>query len=143
MWSEPTGDGGWATFLRILRPIVQVLLFLILFIVGIFVVYLATSILSGPFNGMLSERVEQLRCDGTSAPSSTFTEGLALTVRLEMGKLFVFAIVMGPAFVLSLLIPFVGQAIYVVFGIFFTMVFFPSISQTGHWQTAATVPGLD
>jgi len=124
MWSEPTGEGGWATFLRVLRPIVQVLLFLILLVVGIFGVYLMTSVLSGPFNGMLSERVEKLQTDGESAPSSTFMEGLALTIRLEVGKLLVYAVVMVPAFVLSLLIPFVGQAIYVVFGVVFTMIFF-------------------
>lgn len=123
MWSEPTGEGG-STFLRILRPIVQVLLFLILLIVGIFVVYLTSSVLAGPFNGKLSERVEQLRCEGSAAPSSTFMEGLALTLRLETGKLLVYGLVMGPAFVLSLLIPFVGQAIYVVFGVIFTMIFF-------------------
>jgi CysZ protein len=46
------------------------------------------------------------------------------TVLLEIAKLGAWAIVMGPLFVLSFVVPVVGQIIYSVFGFFFTAAYF-------------------
>ena len=122
MWSAPSGDGAWARVQSALRPVAQAILFVILVIVALFLVMPLSSVLAGPFNGMLAEEVERRRKGLEPLPFSleSFLRDLWLTVRLEAGKLLVFAAVMGPAFLLSLLVPVVGQVIYVLFGAFFT-----------------------
>jgi CysZ protein len=49
-----------------------------------------------------------------------FLRDLELTVRLEITKMLIYVPVMAGAFLLSLLLPVVGQGIYVLFGAFFT-----------------------
>ncbi len=126
IWSAPEGEGFWVSAARVARPVVQVLIFLVLLILGILTVYLVSSVLAGPFNGWLSEEVERI-VKGTEPPPFSFKglmNDLLLTIRLEGGKALVYCLVMGPMFVLSLLIPVVGQALYSVFGVLFTMTFF-------------------
>jgi len=126
MWSAPEGEGFWVGVARYARPVVQVLVFLVLLVLGVLVIYLSSSFLAGPFNGMLSEEVERL-VKGTAPPPFSFRallDDVWLTLRLEAGKTVLYCLVMLPMFVVSLLVPVVGQAIYTVFGVLFTMYFF-------------------
>lgn len=49
---------------------------------------------------------------------------LVRTLRVEGTKLFVYATIMGPLFVLSWALPVVGQVVYTAFGLFFTAIYF-------------------
>lgn len=126
-WARPTGEAWYVSWLLVpLWWLVRVLFLLLLLFLGIVVIYMLSSLFAAPFNDLLSEEVELLY-KGKESPKfswNRFLGGLALTLRLELGKQAVFWIVMGPTFVISLLIPVVGQIIYVVFGYLFTIVFF-------------------
>jgi CysZ protein len=126
MWSAPQGQGFWVDAARVARPVVQVLVFLLLMVLGVLVVYLMSSVLAGPFNGMLSEEIERLVKGNEAQPFTLkgLLRDLLLTVRLEGGKAVVYCGVMGPLLLASLLIPGLGQGLYTIFGVFFTMIFF-------------------
>lgn len=126
-WARPTGEAWYVGWLLVpLWWVVRVLMLLLLLLVGLVFVYMLSSLFAAPFNDLLSEEVELLYkgVEGPKFSWNRFLSGLALTLRLELGKQVIFWLVMGPTFVLSLIIPVVGQIIYVVFGYFFTIVFF-------------------
>lgn len=126
MWARPEGQGFWVGVQRVLRPIVQVLLFVMLLVAGLFAVYALSSPMAAPFNDMLSEEVERITRDSEPPRFSwrRLVRDLLLTLRLEAGKAAAYVLVMVPAFLLSLLFPVVGQIIYTIFGTLFTMIFF-------------------
>lgn len=126
MWAEPTGDGAWAGVQRVIRPVAQVILFIVLIVAGLFAVYVLTSLFAAPFNDMLSEEVERISLGREAPPFSLrrLVRDLLMTLRLELSKAVIYVLVMIPAFILSLLVPVVGQVVYAIFGYFFTMVFF-------------------
>lgn len=125
VWSEPTGDGAWARVQMVLRPVAQVILFAVLALIALFLVIPISSILSGPFNGMLAEEVERIHKGLEPVPWSfqSFLDDLWLTARLEATKLLIYAPLMAGLFLLSLLLPIVGQMIYVVFGALFAITY--------------------
>lgn len=126
MWSAPEGEGFWVTVEQYARPVAQILIFIIMLVLGVLIIYLLSSVLAGPFNGMLSEEVERLAKGNPAPPFSikTMVRDALLTIRLEGGKLLIYGLVMGPLFIASLLIPVVGQGLYSIFGVLFTMFFF-------------------
>ena len=125
-WTVPSGDGFWIGLQKVLRPVVQGILFLALIVAGFFAIYLVTSIFAAPFNDMLSEEVERISRGKEPPPFSLARLGrdLLMTARLELTKALLYAVVMLPSFFLSLLLPIVGEVLYAVFGYFFTIVFF-------------------
>jgi len=123
MWEAPTDEGWWASIVRGVHSVLEFLLGALLFVVGVIVVQLLSSVIAAPFNDALSETLERR---WTGEPGADFRwsslfKDLGRTVVLELGKVTLFVAVMLPAFVLSLLVPGVGQALYTVAGTTFTI----------------------
>jgi CysZ protein len=121
-WAEPAGDGFWDSVLRFLHGFVEVLMALVLLLVGVVIVTFLSPIFAAPFNDALSEEVERL-ATGQEGPGFSWTvvaRDSVRTVLLEIAKLGLWAMVMLPLFVLSLVVPVVGQIVYTIFGFFFT-----------------------
>jgi len=125
-WSEPAGEGFWDSVLRFLHGFVEVIVALLGFLVGLVVVSLLSTIFAAPFNDALSEEVERLSTGREGPPFSlaAVARDSVRTVLLEIAKLGLWAIVMLPLFVVSLIVPVAGQIIYTVFGFFFTAGYF-------------------
>ncbi len=121
-WSEPAGESFWDSVLRFLHGFVEVLVAVLLLIVGLVVVTFLSPIFAAPFNDALSEEVERLATGREGPPFSwaAVARDAVRTVLIEMAKLGLWAVVMLPLFVLSLVLPVAGQIIYTIFGFFFT-----------------------
>jgi CysZ protein len=126
VWSTPTGEDAWDGALRALHAVVEWLVALLLAFGGLVALSLVTAPMAAPFNDALSEAVEE---HVTGRPGAPFSLRILLrdtvrTVFLELAKFALYAVVMGPLFVLSFVVPVLGQAVYVVFGFVFTAVYF-------------------
>jgi CysZ protein len=126
VWATPVGEGIWADALRALHVVVEWLATVLLVLVGLVGLSLVTSLIAAPFNDALSEAVEE---HVTGRPGLPFSLAILFrdavrTVLLELVKFALYAVVMGPLFVLSFVVPILGQAVYVVFGFVFTAVYF-------------------
>jgi len=126
VWSTPGGEGFWDGVLRALHEVVEWLVALALALGGLVVLSLVTTLLAAPFNDALSEAVEE---HVTGRPGAPFSIAVVVrdtlrTVLLEIAKLALYVIVMGPLLLLSFVVPVLGQAVYAVFGFVFTAVYF-------------------
>jgi CysZ protein len=126
LWETPTGDGFWAFVGRFFHVVLEWVVALVALVAGLVVLSLSTNVLAAPFNDALSEAVERLV---TGKPSVAFSLAVVVrdalrTVLLEIAKLALYVSVMGPLFVLSLLVPVLGPILYYVFGFFFTAGYF-------------------
>lgn len=120
VWPE-----GVTGFLLVLRWVVRILLFFTMLLTGLTIVYSSTSIVAAPFNDALSERVEIIRKGLDPMPFSLrrLLGGLAMSLTLTAIRLFFYVAVMAVAFLLSLLLPAVGQALLAVFLLVFTWLY--------------------
>lgn len=113
-WNEATGFT--ATLLSWLHGLIDLVLGLMLVLVGLVLVVVMSSIVAAPFNDALSEAVEGI-LTGAPAPPFSFKRMFAdivRTVRIEILKVLVYALVVGPMFVASLFLPGVGQVVSLV-----------------------------
>ncbi len=110
-WSEATGWVG--TLIAVVRAVINFFLGLALVLLGLVVVVLLSSIVAAPFNDALSEAVEDLLTGEHAPPFSLrkLVADIARTLRLESLKVLVYAAVVGPLFLVSLLIPGIGQVV--------------------------------
>lgn len=113
-WHEATGwVGGLLVALRWLIGLIAAILFTLL---GLVLVLVLSSIVAAPFNDALSEAVEHI-VTGRSAPAFSFARMLVdvgRAIRIEVLKVFIYAVVVGPMFVASFFIPGIGQIISLV-----------------------------
>ena len=113
-WNEATGFlGGLATALRWLIELVSGLLITLF---GLVLVVVLSSVVAAPFNDALSEAVEHI-LTGEQAPPFSLKRMVAdifRTIRLEIGKVLLYAVIVGPMFLASFIIPGVGQVISIV-----------------------------
>lgn len=113
-WSEATGwVGGLLSALRWLIELVAGILFTVL---GLILVFLLSSVFAAPFNDALSEAVENI-LTGHPAPPFSFRRmvaDIARTIRMEILKVSVYVIIVGPMFLASFFIPGLGQIISLV-----------------------------
>lgn len=87
---------------------------------------LLVPVLAAPFNDALSEEVELIRI-GKEPPPFSFTRlasEIVRTVRIELAKLALYLTIMVPLFAASFLLPGLGAALYSVFGIVFTAMYY-------------------
>ncbi len=113
-WSEATGFVGW--LLTALRWLIQLVSGVLLTLLGLVVVVLLSSVVAAPFNDALSEAVEHMLTGGRP-PAFSLKRMLAdivRTMRLEIGKVLLYAAIVGPMFLASFFIPGIGQAISLV-----------------------------
>lgn len=113
-WSEATGVLGWlATALRWLVELVAGLLITLL---GLVLVLVLSSVIAAPFNDALSEAVEHILTGGAPPPFSLrrMLADIVRTIRLEVGKVLLYAVIVGPMFLASFFLPGIGQVISIV-----------------------------
>jgi len=126
LWPDPAGTDWVSRSLTVLHSIVEVFaFFLVALVLGVVCLGFST-VIAAPFNDVLSEVVEQ-REAGHSAPLFSFERVLrdaSRTIRLESLKLVCYAAVMLPVWILSLLVPGVGQVAYVGFAALFSSAYF-------------------
>ncbi len=126
LWPAPGGTGWLARLLSVLHRAAEAVAFLVVALLLGLVCASLSTVVAAPFNDALSEVVEQ-RASGLVAPPFRWIRLLRdvhRTVRLELLKLCCYACVMGPMFVVSLVVPGLGHVLYVGFGGLFTALYF-------------------
>ncbi|MEM8606474.1 MAG: EI24 domain-containing protein [Myxococcota bacterium] len=113
-WKSATGFA--ATMVSAVHWLLDFIVGLLLAVVGLVLVVVLSSIVAAPFNDALSEAVEGL-LTGKPAPPFSFGRMVAdifRTVRIEVLKVLVYALVVGPLFLVSLFVPGLGQIVSIV-----------------------------
>ena len=113
-WSKATGFVGW--LLAALRWLIEIVSAVLITLLGLVLVVVLSSVVAAPFNDALSEAVEHILTGGSPPPFS-FKRMLAdvvRTIRLEIGKVLLYAAIVGPMFLASFLVPGIGQVISIV-----------------------------
>lgn len=126
VWSEPATEGFWGWALYSLWWVVRVLVVVTMCAGSLLAVVFLTSIIAAPFNDLLSEEVEHL-ATGKKGPDFSLKILLRDSVRtigLEIVKLVIYALIMGPLFVLAQFLPLIGQIVYSVVAFLFTALYF-------------------
>lgn len=125
LWQAPTGEGAVGWLQRALHTAVQWLLALLLVGASVVSAVLLSSVIAAPFNDALSEAIEQLhgRHGAGGISLGKLAVDVARTVGLEAMKLGGYLAVMLPLFIVSLLVPGIGSAIYSVTGFVLTSLF--------------------
>jgi len=113
-WAEATGFVGW--LVTALRWLIELVSGILIIVVGLVLVVVLSSVVAAPFNDALSEAVERMLTGGMPPPFSIkrMLGDIARTIRLEVGKVLLYAAVVGPMFVGSFFIPGIGQIISLV-----------------------------
>jgi CysZ protein len=113
-WSKATGFVGW--LLAALRWLIEIVSAILITLLGLVLVVVLSSVVAAPFNDALSEAVEHILTGGSPPPFS-FKRMLAdvvRTIRLEIGKVLLYAAIVGPMFLASFFVPGIGQVISIV-----------------------------
>lgn len=110
-WSDASGWTGG--LLRGLRWLLEVLAGIMIALLGLIAVFLLSSVVAAPFNDALSEAVEDILTGRRAAPFSfrRMVADIVRTIRIELLKVVVYVVVIGPMFVVSFLVPGVGQLV--------------------------------
>ena len=113
-WNEATGWVGG--LLRALRGLIEFIAGVLLTLLGLVLVLVVSAVVAAPFNDALSEAVEHILTGETAPPFSLsrMVADVARTVRLELLKVMLYLVVVGPMFLASFVIPVVGQAVSLV-----------------------------
>jgi CysZ protein len=121
LWTTPATGA-----LRVVHHVFEWLVGFLLIAAGALCVALSTNLIAAPFNDALSEAVENIHLGHVASSFSLARalRGVGRTCGLELVKLSLYLAVMGPLFVLSLLLPGVGTLIYTVASVGVTGLFF-------------------
>lgn len=113
-WGEATGVLGW--LVSALRWLVAFISGILITLLGLVLVVVLSSVVAAPFNDALSEAVEQILTGGSPPPFSfkRMLADIVRTIRLEIGKVLLYAVIVGPMFLASFFLPGIGQIISVV-----------------------------
>ena len=120
LWDRPE-----AWYLVVLWYVVKVFVFLLMLMLGYVAFFVTQSILSSPFNDILTERVEMLAI-GKEPPPFTlarFTKSIAVTLVHTVVKLSIYVFFMVPLILIGWIIPVVGPVISSVGGFIITAYF--------------------
>ena len=125
IWAAPEGEGFWTGVLSAVHAVYAFVLWAGLALVAYYLWLMLTSLVTAPVKDALSELVEARR---TGKPGPPFTLGALLaevgrTLRVEGGKLLLYAAVMLPLYGLSFAVPVVGQVLLTIVGWYFTSLF--------------------
>lgn len=122
LWAEPQAGGVWRALYTLARALSFVAALLLL---GLGCV-LGSSVVAAPFNDVLSEAIEAREAGRTPlafSPSRLVRE-LVQALLLALLRLALYAAVVGPLWLLSWLVPGVGQVLYVAAWVVFTAAYF-------------------
>jgi CysZ protein len=126
VWAAPNGEGWAETVLSVLHWLLSAFALIVGVGLAMLVAVVLANLFAAPFNDALSEAVEELET-GSPAPAFSFVRllrDLSRTIRVELLKLVLYAAVMGPLWVASLLLPGIGQLLYMGFAALFTSLYF-------------------
>ena len=117
LWREPPQDTWWG----IQHVAWKALAFLVWIILALATALLSSStftVLAAPFSDLISERVEGILGTWDPKPFSVhfIIKDVGQTIRFELTRLAIKLAWIAPLFVLSLIFPIVGQALYVGLG---------------------------
>jgi CysZ protein len=121
IWARPD---SW--LYRALWYVLYVFILLLILLVAYAAFFVVQAALSAPFNDLLSERVEHLAFGREPPPFSwgRLGRGLVRALTHELSKLGVYVLIMGPLFLLNLVIPVVGPVVFLIGGFYATAIFF-------------------
>ena len=97
-WNEATGWAGG--LVKALRWLIELIAGVLITVLGLVLVLVSSSVVAAPFNDALSEAVEHI-LTGEQAPPFSLRRMLAdvaRTIRLEVLKVLVYLLVVGPMF---------------------------------------------
>ncbi|MDJ0763251.1 MAG: EI24 domain-containing protein [Myxococcota bacterium] len=117
IWSEPDPEAWWG-ILSFLWQAVSVLLWIILAIGAAVLTAILFTVFAAPFSDLISERVEGILGTWEPRPFSVkfLIADLGQTLRFELTRAGIKLAWLAPLFLLSLLVPVVGQALYIGLG---------------------------
>ena len=117
IWPEPEPDSGWGILSYLWKSLVFVVWIVLAFGFGFLITSLFT-LLAAPFSDLLSERVEGIMGTWEPRPFSLrfLLQDLAETLMLELTRLGIKIVWLLPLFIVSFLVPVVGQGIYMILG---------------------------
>ena len=120
LWDKPA---TW--YMVTLWYVVMVFVFLLMLVLGYVAFFIIQTILSAPFNDILTERVEMLAVDKDPPPFTfaRFTRGIAVTLVHTVVKLSIYIFFMVPLIIIGWIIPVVGPIISSVGGFIVTAYF--------------------
>lgn len=120
------GPGFWMEAGHWAHSALEVVVLLLLWTIGLLAVVFLTNVVAAPFNDLLSEEVEHLRIGKKGPPFSlkVLMRDSVRTVGLEALKMALYLVIMVPLYLLSLLLPAIGQVIYTIFAFLFTALYF-------------------
>jgi CysZ protein len=124
VWPDP-GERG-AALLGVLHGLARALSFVLSLGVLVFSCVTLSTVFAAPFNDALSEALE-LREAGREPPRfsvSRLLVDLLRTAGLELFRILLYALVMGPLWLLSWLVPGLGQVLYLIALVLFTAAYF-------------------
>jgi len=120
LWARPD---TW--YMITLWYVVMVFVFLLMLVLGYVAFFIMQTILSSPFNDILTERVEMLAI-GKEPPPFTFarfTKGIAVTLVHTVVKLSIYIFFMVPLILIGWIVPVVGPVVSSVGGFIVTAYF--------------------
>ncbi|QQR91830.1 MAG: EI24 domain-containing protein [Myxococcales bacterium] len=122
-WSDAGSSSWWK---NIVHTLLRWVIGIALAVGGVVLVYFTSTIVAAPFNDVLSERIEKEASGANIEPLSWMELGhdILRTVSMELVRFLVYLLIMVPLFVLSLLVPGVGQVAYAAVGFLFTAFYF-------------------
>lgn len=121
----PAGETVLDHVLRGLHFLLRALVLLVSAALGTIGCLALANLFAAPFNDALSERIEELETGSPAPPFSwrRLLRDLGRTLRLELLKLAIYLLVMGPLLVASFALPGAGQVLYTVFAALFSAVY--------------------
>lgn len=121
IWSKPE---SW--LLVILWYLLYIFIFLLIVLMAYVAFFVVQAILSAPFNDLLSERTELLAYGRQAPPLSVarLLGDLGRTLLHESSNLAIYLAVITPLFILNLLVPVVGPALFLIGGFYLSATFF-------------------
>jgi CysZ protein len=118
VWTPPDTDGTVGWLLAVLQSLTGWVLAAVILAVGGVGILLTSNVVAAPFNDALSAAVERL--EGTlpaGAPTLvSVAADVARSISVELGKLLLLTIVLGPLVVLNLALPVLGGALLAIVG---------------------------
>jgi CysZ protein len=122
LWATPRPGPGWHALYALARAVTFVTALLVLGLVAVF----ASMVVAAPFNDALSEAIEVLEAGRAPLPFSLgrLLRELLQALLLALLRLALYAAVVGPLWLLSWLVPGVGQVLYLGAWTLFTAAYF-------------------
>ena len=124
LWQAPAAESSW--FARIFYRAASALSFMLALLALAFTCVALSTVIAAPFNDALSEALEEREAGRAPAPFSLtrLARELVQSVSLAAFRLLLYALVVGPLWLLSWLVPGVGQVLYLVVWVLFTAAYF-------------------